>query len=76
MTGASDSLGRVWSHDKLDRLLADPDVTAIVYAPIMDRLEAELSNARAAEDPVFRARRLLSAYTIPGGTSALPGVQN
>ena len=47
------------------------DEAGIVYAPIMERLEAELMAARAAEDPVLRARRLLEAYTIPGGLNAI-----
>lgn len=30
MTRTRDHLGRVWSHDKLDRLLEDPQVAAVV----------------------------------------------
>lgn len=32
MTGTVDSLGRVWSHDALDRLLADPEVQHVVQS--------------------------------------------
>lgn len=42
-----------------------------VYAPILERLEAELGRARAAEDPRNRARRLLRAYTVPGALNAI-----
>lgn len=48
------------------------DEAGIVYAPIMDRLEAELIKARAAEDPVFRARRLLVAYAERTSVAASP----
>lgn len=47
------------------------DEEGLKLVPIMDRLEAELARARAEEDPVFRARRLLHAYTVPGGLNAI-----
>lgn len=52
------------------------DDEGLVYAPIMDRLEAELIAARAVEDPAARARRLLNAYTAPGTMPALPAARN
>ncbi|WP_426313884.1 hypothetical protein ACN9MF_20435 [Methylobacterium fujisawaense] len=39
-TRTRDHLGRVWSHDKLDRLLEDPQVAAVV-----DEFEAALYDA-------------------------------
>lgn len=42
-----------------------------VYLPILDRLEEELADRRRMELPRNRARRLLSAYTVDGGTRAI-----
>lgn len=42
-----------------------------VYAPIMDRLEAELEAAKQRGDPRDRARRVLEAYTLPGDLKAI-----
>ena len=37
-----------------------------VYAPIFERLERELAELRAREDPVARARRYLAAHSFEG----------
>ena len=36
-----------------------------VYAPLLERLEQELQDARTREAPADRARRLLTAMTMP-----------
>jgi hypothetical protein len=51
--------------------LVTRDEEGLELVPIMDRLEAELGRARAEEDPRYRARRLLNAYTAPGAAHAL-----
>jgi len=41
-----------------------------VYAPILERLEAELDKARR-EDPMERARAILRDQTLRGGRNAI-----
>jgi len=41
------------------------------YAPIFARLERELAEFRAREDPVARARRYLEAHSIGGTLNAI-----
>ncbi|GGC68294.1 hypothetical protein [Chelatococcus reniformis] len=41
------------------------------YAPILERLEQELADARRRETPRSRAERLLKAYTLDGGSKAI-----
>jgi hypothetical protein len=47
-----------------------------VYAPILDAIEKEIAEHRNREAPVERARRLLSAYTIEGGSKAILSIQS
>lgn len=42
-----------------------------IYAPILDRLLAELDALRRQESPRDRARRILNAYTREGGVKAI-----
>ena len=42
-----------------------------VYAPLFDRLERELENARRGQDAVTRAQKLLESYTVAGGLKAI-----
>lgn len=51
---------------RLCAYLVARDGDGLDLVPLMDRLESELARARAEEDPVYRARRLLSAYTMSG----------
>lgn len=48
------------------------DADGAVYAPILERLEAEYNTARAVETPQARARRLLQSRTIP--PAAIPRI--
>ena len=41
------------------------------YLPILERLEAELVEARRVGSPRQRAERLLKAYTLDGGMNAI-----
>lgn len=41
-----------------------------VYAPLLERLEAELDKARR-EDPMERARAILRGQTLRGGRNAI-----
>jgi len=41
------------------------------YAPIFERLEAELAEIRRRRSPADRARMLLSAHTLDGGLKAI-----
>ena len=43
-----------------------------VYAPILDRLEAELAEMHRRRRPVDRAKAILEAYTVDGGVKAIP----
>ncbi len=45
-----------------------------VYAPIYDRLEAELETMRKRRSPVDRARMRLAAQTLDGGVKAIGGL--
>jgi hypothetical protein len=53
--------------ERLERALAIAAYIVVldgpVAAPIFDRLERELQNARASQDSVARARQLLEGYT-------------
>ncbi|UGB26407.1 hypothetical protein LPC10_01965 [Methylorubrum sp. B1-46] len=42
-----------------------------VYAPIFDRLYAELQKAESEAAPRDRAQRFLDAYTMDGGLKAI-----
>lgn len=46
------------------------------YAPILDRLEREVEDRRRRDEPVSRARRLLAAYTVDGGSNAILSIQS
>lgn len=41
------------------------------YAPVLDRLLAELEAAKRRESPRDKARRILEAYTVDGGLKAI-----
>lgn len=68
-------MGEAVSVDQLERALIF--VAYLVtrhgatYAPLFDRLERELLEARRQAGPIERARRILEAYTIDGGVKAI-----
>ena len=45
-----------------------------VYAPILERLEAELVDMQRRRRPVDRAKAILEAYTVDGGVKAIGGL--
>ena len=61
--------------DRLERAFALAAYVVVrhgeAYAPLFDRLEAELRSVRRASAPVERARRVLQAYTVEGGVKAI-----
>lgn len=42
-----------------------------VHVPLFEKIEAELQEARRADDTKIRARRLLAAYSRDGGVNAI-----
>jgi hypothetical protein len=45
-------------------------------APLLDRIEQEIATLRSRQAPVDRARRLLEAYTVNGGSKAIRSIQS
>ena len=64
----TDDQHQVCARAKIPRLFT-------VYAPILDRLEAELAEMQRRQRPVDRARAILEAYTVDGGVKAIGGLE-
>ena len=65
------------TEDRIERAmilcayLVSRDDEGEVYAPILERLEAELEAFRRSETPRQRAQRLLRTHTMPQAQAAL-----